>query len=89
MVTDAEILTTVLRSPLENAVEYADASVSVSVEPTDSGCILEISDDGPGIPASELEPLTTEQETPLQHSRGLGLWELKWGSTNSTAISRL
>ncbi|GAB6860155.1 sensor histidine kinase [Haloplanus litoreus] len=79
VVTDAEILTTVLRSPLENAVEYADASVSVSVEPTDSGCILEISDDGPGIPASELEPLTTEQETPLQHSRGLGLWELKWG----------
>ena len=79
VVTDAEILTTVLRSPLENAVEYADSSVSVSIEPTDSGCALEISDDGPGIPASELEPLATEQENPLQHSRGLGLWELKWG----------
>jgi len=79
VVTDAEILTTVLRSPLENAVKYGDSSVSVSVESADSGCTIEIRDDGPGIPASELEPLTTEQETPLQHSRGLGLWELKWG----------
>lgn len=79
VVTDAEILTTVLRSPLENAVEYADSSVRVSIEPTDSGCAIEISDDGPGIPASELEPVTTEQENPLRHSRGLGLWELKWG----------
>jgi len=79
VVTDAEILTAVLRSPLDNAVEYADSSVSVSVEPIDSGCTIEIDDDGPGIPTSELEPLATERETPLQHGRGLGLWELKWG----------
>ncbi|WP_251331129.1 sensor histidine kinase [Haloplanus pelagicus] len=79
VVTDAEICTTVLRSPLENAVEYADASVTVSVEPSETGCIVEIGDDGPGIPASELEPLSTERETSLQHGRGLGLWELKWG----------
>ena len=79
VVTDAEILTTVLRSPLENAVEYADSDVGVSVESTESGCTIEIRDDGPGIPDSELEPLATDQETPLQHSRGLGLWELKWG----------
>lgn len=79
VVTDAEILTTVLRSPLENAVRYADSSVGVSVESTGSGCTIEIRDDGPGIPASELAPLETERETPLQHSRGLGLWELKWG----------
>jgi methyl-accepting chemotaxis protein len=79
VVTDAEILTTVLRSPLENAVEYADSGVGVSVESTDSGCTIEIRDDGPGIPDSELEPLATDQETPLRHGRGLGLWELKWG----------
>ncbi|WP_435066712.1 ATP-binding protein [Haloplanus sp. C73] len=77
--TDAEILTTVLRSPLENAVRYADSSVAISVESTDAGCRIEISDDGPGIPTSELEPLVSERETSLQHSRGLGLWELKWG----------
>jgi len=79
VVSDAEIVATALRSPLENAVSYADSSVRVSVGSLDSGCTIEISDDGPGIPSSELEPLTTERETPLQHSRGLGLWELKWG----------
>jgi methyl-accepting chemotaxis protein len=79
VVTDAEILTTVLRSPLDNAVRHADDRVRVAVDSPDAGCTIEIGDDGPGIPAAELEPLTTERETPLQHSRGLGLWELKWG----------
>jgi methyl-accepting chemotaxis protein len=79
IVTDAEILTTVLRSPLENAVTYAESSVAISSETTDSGCTIEISDDGPGIPTAELDSLAAERETPLQHSRGLGLWELKWG----------
>jgi methyl-accepting chemotaxis protein len=69
----------VLRSPLENAVTYADSSVIISGESTDSGCTIEISDDGPGIPSAELNSLAAERETPLQHSRGLGLWELKWG----------
>jgi methyl-accepting chemotaxis protein len=79
VVTDAEILTTVLRSPLKNAVTYADSEVSVVVESTERGCTIEISDDGPGIPAAEIEPITAERETALEHSRGLGLWELKWG----------
>ena len=79
VVTDAEILATVLRSPLENAVTYADSSVTVAAEATESGCAIEISDDGPGLPAAELASLSAERETPLQHSRGLGLWELKWG----------
>jgi len=77
--TDPEILATVLRSPLENAVRYADSSVRISAKSSDQGCTIEISDDGPGIPTAELEPLATERETPLQHGRGLGLWELKWG----------
>lgn len=77
--TDAETLTIVLRSPLENAVTYADSSVVISGETTDSGCTIEISDDGPGIPTAELDSLAAERETQLQHSRGLGLWELKWG----------
>jgi methyl-accepting chemotaxis protein len=79
VITDAETLTIVLRSPLENAITHADSSVEISSESTESGCIIEISDDGPGIPTAELDSLTAEHETPLQHSRGLGLWELKWG----------
>ena len=40
VVTDAEILATVLRSPLENAVTYADSSVTVTAEATESGCTI-------------------------------------------------
>ena len=79
VVSDPETLTTVLRSPLENAVAFAESSVVVSAESTETGCTIEISDDGPGIPAADLDPVTAERETALDHSRGLGLWELKWG----------
>jgi len=77
--TDTEILRMTLISPLENAVKYADSSVTVSIVPTADGCRITISDDGPGIPATELESLATGTETSLQHGRGLGLWQLRWG----------
>jgi methyl-accepting chemotaxis protein len=77
--TDPEILRTTLLSPLENAVKYAESSVTVSVAPTADGYSIRVSDDGPGIPAMELETLAAGTETKLQHGRGLGLWQLKWG----------
>jgi signal transduction histidine kinase len=77
--TDAEILRTTLTSPLENAVTYAESSVTVSIAPTADGYRITIGDDGPGIPATELESLAAGTETSLQHGRGLGLWQLRWG----------
>ena len=79
--TDPEILRTTLTSPLENAVKYAESSVTVSIAPTPDreGYRIAISDDGPGIPAVELESLAAGTETSLQHGRGLGLWQLRWG----------
>jgi|APHM01.1.fsa_nt_gi Signal transduction histidine kinase len=79
LVTNAEALTTVLRSPLENAIRYADSEVSVAVDAESDGYTVEIHDDGPGIPAGELSALRTDREPQLQHGRGLGLWQLKWG----------
>ena len=79
LLTDAETLRTTLVSPLENAVKYADSTVQVSVTSTPAGCRVVISDDGPGIPAAELDSLAAGTETDLQHGRGLGLWQLKWG----------
>jgi methyl-accepting chemotaxis protein len=78
--TDEETLRATLVSPLENAIRYADAMVTVSVESTGSGYCVVITDDGPGIPATELDSLAAGTETDLQHSRGLGLWQLKWGT---------
>jgi methyl-accepting chemotaxis protein len=79
--TDAEILRTTLTGPLENAVKYAESSVTVAIFPTPDGdgYRITISDDGPGIPAAELESLAAGTETSLQHGRGLGLWQLRWG----------
>ena len=77
--TDIEILRTTLTSPLENAIRYADSTVTVSITPTAAGYRIAISDDGPGIPAVELESLAAGTETALRHGRGLGLWQLRWG----------
>ncbi len=79
LVTNAEALRTVLRSPLENAIRYADSEISVAVDAAADGYTVEIHDDGPGIPAGELSALRTDREPQLQHGRGLGLWQLKWG----------
>jgi len=43
------------------------------------GYTVVIDDDGPGIPAAELDSIQAGTETPLRHGRGLGLWQLKWG----------
>lgn len=77
--TDIEMLRPTVASPLENAVRYAESSITVSITPTADGYRIAISDDGPGIPAIELESLAAGTETPLQHGRGLGLWQLRWG----------
>jgi len=77
--TDEETLRATLVSPLENAVRYTDSMVTISVESTERGYSVVISDDGPGIPTTELDSLAAGTETDLRHSRGLGLWQLKWG----------
>ncbi|MFB6194222.1 MAG: PAS domain S-box protein [Halobaculum sp.] len=77
--TDREAVETVVAGALDNAVEYADSAVSVTVTRRDGDCVIEIADDGPGIPDSQLDSLHRGSETDLQHSRGLGLWQLRWG----------
>lgn len=79
LVTDEWVLEAVLESTLENAITYADAAVTVTVEETADGCTIVVEDDGPGIPPDELAVLDSGTETDLRHSRGLGLWQLRWG----------
>ncbi|WP_336327935.1 ATP-binding protein [Halovenus sp. HT40] len=79
LVTDWEALTAALDSAVGNAVQHAEQTVEVSITEYATGYRITVSDDGPGIPDSELAAIDAGSETPLQHGTGLGLWRIKWG----------
>jgi PAS domain S-box-containing protein len=76
--TNEESVSMAVESALENALEYASSAVTVAVERGPDGCVITITDDGPGIPEAELSAIEAETETSLRHGRGLGLWQLRW-----------
>ena len=69
---------------LQNAIDHAAKSdptihVGVEVPESDDGNItIAIDDDGPGMPEHEINVLSSEEETPLAHSEGIGLWMVTW-----------
>ncbi|MFB6227111.1 MAG: PAS domain S-box protein [Halobacteriales archaeon] len=63
---------------LENACIYGNGPIRVSVETNDQSVIVEISDQGPGIPEQEVAVLNSGEETSLEHGSGLGLWIAYW-----------
>ena len=77
--TDRVALKAAVESAVDNAVTHA-TNVAVVLRPTPNGCEIQINDDGPGIPESELYALETGTETPLRHGTGLGLWQLTWAA---------
>lgn len=79
--TNREALYAALESAIENALQYADSSVAVSIEQRADEYEIAIVDDGPGIPEGELASLDAGTETALEHGTGLGLWQLKWAVT--------
>jgi len=76
--TNASALSGALESAIENALTYADTEVGITVSECADNYELTIADDGPGIPAGELQSIDAGTETALQHGTGLGLWQLKW-----------
>ncbi|WP_435334997.1 histidine kinase N-terminal 7TM domain-containing protein [Haloarchaeobius sp. TZWWS8] len=54
------------------------AAVTVRLYSDGRDAVLTVADDGPGIPRAELEPLLLQNETPLEHTSGLGLWVASW-----------
>lgn len=67
---------------VENAIQHAGRgapSVRLVVDRTERGrTLVEVTDDGPGIPDLERDAVNAAVETPLQHGQGLGLWLIKW-----------
>lgn len=65
---------------LENAIVHAESetpTVTVEIECPGTTAVLTITDEGPGIPRYEVEPLENARETPLEHGSGIGLWLVK------------
>jgi PAS domain S-box-containing protein len=80
----ADGIETVVVELIHNALEHvADPTVRVTVERVDGRPRLTVADDGPGIPEHERQALTTESETDLDHSTGIGLWLVNWLTTAS------
>jgi len=72
---------------LNNAVEHNDAQtprLAIDVQSSrrddegDGTVVVQIRDNGPGIPEHELDVLERGHETKLRHSSGLGLWFVHW-----------
>jgi len=65
-----------LRNPLDNAVRYARHWVLVTAAAGPDGVVVEIADDGPGIPAGERERVFVRLDASREQasgSAGLGL----------------
>lgn len=78
VVANRPALLSAVESAIDNAVTYAESTVSITVECRPDDCVITVVDDGPGIPEWELDSLEAGTESPLEHSTGLGLWQLKW-----------
>lgn len=72
---------------VENAVEHNDSETptvqvwaDVDLERT-YPLHISVVDDGPGIPAQEIQAVKQGTETKLQHGSGLGLWVVRWVTT--------
>lgn len=74
------LLNRVLDNVMENAVVHSDGAPSLSVAVTVDGptTTVRISDDCPAIPDDELDVFSGRVETPLRHSKGVGLWLVIW-----------
>lgn len=83
--TDARVdahpaIATGIRHLVENGIRHRPPDsedpprVDVTVSETDDGVAVEVTDDGPGIPESELDILDQHRESALEHGSGAGLW---------------
>lgn len=67
---------------IDNAIEHQTgrnhSTITIATELAADSCTLVITDDGPGMPRTELAVLKASEETDLQHSSGLGLWLVRW-----------
>jgi PAS domain S-box-containing protein len=79
-VKTADTLPDALWELLENACEHAGERprVDLSLSVREDVAVLDIRDDGPGLPRTERQTIQSGEESAIQHSKGLGLWFAHW-----------
>jgi signal transduction histidine kinase len=80
--TEPRIVRVVVREMVENALVHGGTKPAVTVSTARQGDTVEVvvADDGPGIPDSEIGPVKSGTETPLNHASSLGVWLISWGA---------
>ena len=72
-------LRTAIEALLDNAVEHGGQSVLLYVTRVGDEAVVGVADDGDGIPEEHRGPVFENHAiTGLRHSRGLGLWLVRW-----------
>lgn len=71
---------TAIEEVLENAIQHSGESptIYIEIERVENSIEIRIQDNGPGLPEMEQTALETEDQTPLTHGIGLGLWMVNW-----------
>lgn len=80
--TDPQVLSMVLGEVITNAIHHSGTAPNVDIRGYREGDAIKlvVSDDGPGIPKAEYEPIFAGEETELDHASSLGLWLVYWGT---------
>jgi len=76
---DPASLTLAVSNLVENAREHGAPPTRVTAWGDGDEVVIEVRDEGPGVPEHELDMLRAETETALEHGSGLGLWLVRWG----------
>lgn len=78
---------------VDNAIKHSGEHPSVHLSVTHADdtdtVVVRIADDGPGMPSLERRSISAGEESPLQHTDGLGLWFVRWMVTNSGGSIRI
>ena len=78
-VQGVEWLRDALAALVENGALHGGDAVEVSVREAAGGVVVEVADDGPGIPEAVRGPVFEDRDiTQLRHNTGVGLWLVRW-----------
>jgi PAS domain S-box-containing protein len=71
---------TAVENAIENAIAHNPTPLAIDITATTDGerISLVIADTGDGISGNETLVLTRDEETPLTHGSGVGLWVMNW-----------